>query len=57
VKDVKGECPETGRHIEQGELSALIMACMRDTSPAGIRDATIIALACLQAYGAMKSHV
>jgi hypothetical protein len=24
VKDVKGERPEKGRHIEQGELSALI---------------------------------
>ena len=33
------------RHIEQGELSALIQACISDTSPAGIRDATIIALA------------
>src|SRR5215216_1186511 len=45
VKDVKGERPEKGRHIEQGELSALIQACTSDTSPAGIRDAAIIALA------------
>jgi len=45
VKDVKGERPETGRHIEQGELHALIQACVNDTSPAGIRDAAIIALA------------
>jgi integrase len=45
VKDVKGERPERGRHIEQGELSALIEACTSDTSPAGIRDAAIIALA------------
>src|SRR5215213_2602894 len=39
VRDVKGERPEKGRHIEQGELSALIEACTADTSPAGIRDA------------------
>jgi integrase/recombinase XerC len=45
VRDVKGERPERGRHIEQGELSGLIQACMADTSPAGIRDAAIIALA------------
>jgi integrase len=45
VSDVKGERPERGRHIEQGELSALIEACVSDTSPAGIRDAAIIALA------------
>ncbi len=45
VKDVKGQRPERGRHIEQGELSALIEACTSDTSPAGIRDAAIIALA------------
>ena len=45
VRDVKGERPERGRHIEQGELSALIEACMKDKSPAGIRDAAIIALA------------
>lgn len=45
VRDVKGERPERGRHIEQGELSALIDACVSDPSPAGIRDAAIIALA------------
>ena len=45
VSDVKGERPQKGRHIEQGELSALIDACTSDSSPAGIRDAAIIALA------------
>jgi integrase len=45
VKDVKGERPERGRHIEQGELSALMAACTNDPSPAGTRDAAIIALA------------
>ena len=45
VSDVKGERPEKGRHIEQGELSALIEACTSGPSPATIRDAAIIALA------------
>lgn len=45
VRDVKGDRPERVRHIEQGELSALIDACISDTSPAGIRDAAIIAIA------------
>src|SRR5215216_1135460 len=45
VRDVKGERPQKGRHIEQGELSALIDTCTSDASPAGIRDAAIIALA------------
>src|SRR5687768_1547756 len=45
VKDVKGERPERGRHIEQGELSALMKACGADPTPAGVRDAAIIALA------------
>ena len=45
VRDVKGERPERGRQIEQGELSALIETCTADSSPAGIRDAAIIALA------------
>ena len=45
VRDVKGERPERGRQIEQGELSALIEACTAYSSPAGIRDAAIIALA------------
>lgn len=48
VSDVKGETEreaEPGRHIEQGELSALMDACLEDKSPAGIRDAAIIALA------------
>ena len=45
VRDVKGSRPEKGRHIDQGELFALIRACTSDPSPAGIRDAAIIALA------------
>lgn len=45
VEDVKGERPEKGRHIDQGELSALMDACMKDKTPAGTRDAAVIALA------------
>ncbi len=45
VEDVKGERPERGRHIDQGELFALMQVCMSDTSPAGTRDAAVIALA------------
>ena len=45
VQDVKGERPERGRHIEQGELAALMDACTSDKSSAGIRDAAIVALA------------
>lgn len=45
VRDVKGERPERGRHIEQGELFALMKACASDPSPAGVRDAAILALA------------
>ena len=45
VRDVKGERPERGRHIDQGELAALIQTCLKDKSPAGVRDAAIIAIA------------
>ncbi len=45
VEDVKGERPERGRHIDQGELFALMEACQADPSPAGTRDAAVIALA------------
>lgn len=45
VKGVKGTRAEKGRHIETGELSALMQACVADSTPAGVRDAAIIALA------------
>lgn len=46
VRDVKGDSEaQAGRHIEQGELSALMEACYADATPAGARDAAIIALA------------
>lgn len=46
VEDVKGERPERGRHIDQGELFALMQACQNDKNTnAGTRDAAIIAIA------------
>lgn len=46
VKDVKGERPEKGRHIDQSELSALLRACSLDKNRnAATRDAAIFALA------------
>lgn len=46
VKDVKGERPERGRHIDPSELSALLRACIQDKNrAAGIRDAALFALA------------
>jgi site-specific recombinase XerD len=55
VKDVRGERPPKGRHIAQGELSALLRACTDDPSPAGARDAAIIALA--WSTGARRSEL
>lgn len=45
VGDVKGTRPQKGRHIASGELSALMAACENDSTPAGARDAALIALA------------
>lgn len=43
VKDVKGERALKGRNVEPGELAALMRACAADESPAGVRDAALIA--------------
>jgi site-specific recombinase XerD len=45
VHDVAGERQPAGRHIGETELSALLQACQSDNSPAGARDAALIALA------------
>jgi site-specific recombinase XerD len=55
VKDVTGTRPQKGRHIATGELGALMDACAADPTPAGIRDAAIIALA--WATGARRSEL
>ena len=44
VGSVKGETLPAGRSISSGELSALMDACTTDQSPAGSRDAAIVAL-------------
>jgi site-specific recombinase XerD len=45
VHDVKGERDLRGRHLAADELQALLRACHADASPAGARDAAMIALA------------
>lgn len=42
VKSVKNETLPAGRELQLGELAALMEACERDPTPAGIRDAAII---------------
>ena len=45
IKDVTGNRGQRGRHIQAGELSALMQSCVEDKSPAGFRDSAIIGLA------------
>lgn len=45
VGDIKGTSAPTGRHLDDPEIIALIAACNRDPSPAGARDAALIAVA------------
>lgn len=45
AKGVRGEREPAGRHIATSEVKALLLACVTDRSPAGKRDAAIIALA------------
>ena len=44
VKADKGERLPRGRSVPTGELKALVKACARDTSPAGVRDAAMLAV-------------
>src|SRR5690606_19115375 len=44
VPGVRGETLPAGRDLQQGEILALVEACLRDTGPAGVRDAAIIGL-------------
>jgi len=43
VKADKGERLARGRAVPTGELTALVRACARDTGPAGVRDAAMLA--------------
>jgi len=45
IKDVSGERAPKGRHISAEEFQALLQACQQDDSPAGSRDAALMALA------------
>jgi len=45
VKGVRGERLPAGRSLTAGEIAALMAACARDHSPAGVRDAAIIGVA------------
>ena len=45
IEGVKGESIPPGRGLASGEIAALMGACENDTTPAGARDAAIIALA------------
>ncbi len=44
VKGVRGETLPAGRELSSGELAALLSTCEDDLSPAGVRDAAIIAV-------------
>ena len=44
LKPITGETIPAGRELSQGEILALFNACKRDETPAGTRDAAIIAI-------------
>jgi site-specific recombinase XerD len=44
IGDVRGQRQEKGRHITAGELAALLDTCANNQTPAGARDAALIAL-------------
>jgi integrase len=44
VPNVKAETIPAGRELADGEIFALVAACKADSSPAGVRDASIIGL-------------
>lgn len=45
VKNVRGKRAKKGREVSESEVRALLEACVADDSPAGIRDAAMIAVA------------
>ena len=55
VKNIKGETIPAGREISTKELTKLMNVCLDDPSPAGSRDAAIIAL--MYAGGLRRSEV
>ncbi|MBW8004099.1 MAG: tyrosine-type recombinase/integrase [Planctomycetes bacterium] len=55
IKTVKGDAIPKGRSVGSGEINALVEECYHDVSPAGMRDAAILAL--LYAAGLRRSEV
>ena len=55
IKTVKGSTIPKGRSVGAGEINALVEVCYNDVSPAGVRDAAILAL--LYAAGLRRSEV
>jgi site-specific recombinase XerD len=55
LERVDGEAVPAGRELSGDEISALMQACQRDKTPAGIRDAAIIGL--LYACGLRRGEV
>ena len=55
VESIRGETLPTGRELSSGELVALMAACQKDTGPAGVRDAAMIAI--LYSWGLRRAEV
>lgn len=55
VTDVRGARAPKGRHVASGEIGALLAVCAADPSPAGARDAALLALG--WATGARRSEL
>jgi site-specific recombinase XerD len=55
ARGVKADTLPAGRELSQGEITALLTVCERDPSPAGVRDAAIIAL--MYACGLRRAEV
>lgn len=55
LQSVKGETLPAGRELQPGEITALLASCESDLTPAGARDAAIIAL--MYAAGLRRDEV
>jgi len=55
LQGVKGETLPAGRELQPGEISALLASCETDLTPAGARDAAVIAL--MYAAGLRRDEV
>lgn len=58
IRSIKGDCGSgelAGRYVPLGEMSSLFLACSRDASPAGLRDAAMLAVA--MTTGARRAEI